>query len=1331
MATLALTVAASSFASSIGASALTTSLLGAAATVAGTVIDNALFGGGKDSQSFVEGPRLDALEVSTSQEGNPIKRVYGRVRIAGDIIWATRLEERIVTTSETQSTGGKGGITQQSSQTVTTTQYLYFANIAIGICEGKVGYLNRMWADGKEVDLASVTYRFYRGTNSQNPDSLIESVEGVGRAPGYRGLCYIVFEDLPLERYGNRIPQFTFEIVRPSPVQTVEENTPPELPAPQVRVEEYVEGVNLIPGSTEFGYNPTKIEKVITSSSGAVTGREPENTNSKSGKTDWDVSIDQMEIVMPNLKSVCLVVAWFFDDLRCGSCELMPRVENDDKKTTPDEWRVAGLNRSTATVVSYLGTPPDDYPAYGGSPNDASVVRAIKDLRARGYEVMLYPFLMGDIPPGNGLPDPYGSSEQAALPWRGRITCHPAPGQPASPDKSSVAAAQVASFVGTCTPADFSSSGEEITYTGPNEWSYRRFILHMAHLAKLAGGVESMCIGSEMAALTTVRSDTATYPFVDALVNLTSDVRTIVGSSVKLGYAADWSEYHSHRPDDGSGDVLYNLDPVWTDPEIDFIGIDNYLPLSDWRDGSNHLDYNINLDHTSPYELDYLKSNVEGGEYYDWYYASYADRENQVRTPISSWVYRQKDIRGWWENQHVQRPGGVAGQATEWAPRSKPIWFTEVGCPSLDKGANQPNVFYDRKSSESALPYFSNGSRDDVISRRYVQAMTEYWDPSEGNNPVSPVYGGNMIRHNRIHVWSWDARPFPSWPLDSASWADSENWQYGHWLSARMGSVYVPDLLAHIASDYGFDKGYFERAYGSCDGYIIDRTLSFRDAVGPLGTAFLFDLIETGGGVRAVTRLSTPVRAVLTLDSLAQGDEEPVTLTRGQATEIPRALRLKFLDSERAYTTSAVQSVRGSAASTGISEVNLPVVIDEDRAQAAADLWLADTWASREAGQFSLLPSALALEVGDAVTLSVGDLKRDLRMTQIVESDARRSNAVSYLDAQLSSAPVSRSPRPLPPVNTVSLPLVRFLDVPLLRDNADPSAGYIAASATPWPGGVSVYRSASADNWQLNSALAQSAIIGETLSGLAPGPTGIFDRGNHVDVELYAGGLESVDDLALFSGRNGFAIQGPDGEWEILQAGKVDLLGTRTYRLSRLLRGQLGSEHVMAADYPVGAPLVAITGAVSQVSMGINDLGLEYQWRYGPQSEPIGSELFSTEAFTYNGVALRPYAPAHTRAIPQSNGDFAVTWIRRTRTGGDSWNIAEIPVGEDVEKYAIDVLDSSGVVVRSEETAIPAFTYTAAMRNDDLGAAATFSFRVCQVSPVYGRGTYSRTDVSI
>ena len=127
-------------------------------------------------------------------------------------------------------------------------------------------------------------------------------------------------------------------------------------------------------------------------------------------------------------------------------------------------------------------------------------------------------------------------------------------------------------------------------------------------------------------------------------------------------------------------------------------------------------------------------------------------------------------------------------------PQSKPFWFMELGCPAVDRGANQPNVFVDPKSSESHLPYFSHGKRDDFMQRRYLQAFHEGLDPDHDNylagaNPLSSVYGGRMVDLDHIHVYAWDARPYPAFPADTDAWGDGANWRLGHWLTGRIASA--------------------------------------------------------------------------------------------------------------------------------------------------------------------------------------------------------------------------------------------------------------------------------------------------------------------------------------------------------------------------------------------------------------------------------------------------------------------------------------------------------------------------------------------------------------
>jgi hypothetical protein len=519
------------------------------------------------------------------------------------------------------------------------------------------------------------------------PDPKIEAVEGAGLAPAFRGVAYVVIEDLDLSRFGNRVPQFTFEVLRRAPAA---------IDGSLADIVHAVKAVALIPGTGEYALATTP----VTFNDGPGVSRSA-NVHSVEDKTDFSKSLAQLGEELPEVGSVSLVASWFGNDLRCGSCTIRPKVDQASEDGVEMPWSVSGLTRATAAVLPTL----EGRAVYGGTPTDRSMIEAITAIRTSGKAVMFYPFILMDQVTGNSLPDPWSdASTQPALPWRGRITVSEAPGRSGSPDGTATAAAEVAAFMGAAQVSHFGISGGAVTYSGPTEWSYRRFILHYAKLCALAGGVDAFCIGSELRGLTQCRGISNGFPMVAALRTLAADVRAILGSGTKISYAADWSEYFGYHT---GNDVFFHLDPLWADNNIDFVGIDNYMPISDWRDGTDHLDASWG----SIYNIDYLKANIAGGEGYDWFYETEVAVQSQLRRPIQDlvygedWIFRPKDLAGWWSHTHRERVGGTrSSTATAWVPGMKPIRFTEYGCAAIDKGTNEPNKFLDAKSSESGLP---------------------------------------------------------------------------------------------------------------------------------------------------------------------------------------------------------------------------------------------------------------------------------------------------------------------------------------------------------------------------------------------------------------------------------------------------------------------------------------------------------------------------------------------------------------------------------------------------------------------------------------------------
>jgi hypothetical protein len=203
----------------------------------------------------VEGPKLEDLRLMRAGVGKPIPLVFGQARIAGTIIAANSLRE-----VREEQTSGKGATPKQKNIT-----YKYFGTFAVALCEGPILGIRRVWADGDLVvdasgdgplvtetaetytggllmgDMSSLAVenpslsssvvahmRVYPGDEGQLPDPTLETFLGAGNVPAHRGVAYVVFDDLPLDKWGNRVPNLEFEVVTPGPAQTA------PTPAPQL-----------------------------------------------------------------------------------------------------------------------------------------------------------------------------------------------------------------------------------------------------------------------------------------------------------------------------------------------------------------------------------------------------------------------------------------------------------------------------------------------------------------------------------------------------------------------------------------------------------------------------------------------------------------------------------------------------------------------------------------------------------------------------------------------------------------------------------------------------------------------------------------------------------------------------------------------------------------------------------------------------------------------------------------------------------------------------------------------------------------------------------------
>jgi hypothetical protein len=1256
----------------------------------GRVIDQRLLGSGSEA---VETGRVERFRIAGASEGAAVPQIYGRMRTAGHIIWATRFEE----TSTTQSSGGKGA--PKSS----VTSYSYTVSFAVALCEGEISAISRVWADGAEIDPDTINLRVYRGTEDQQPDPKIAAVEGAGNAPSYRGIAYVVVEDLDLAAYGNRVPQLTFEVVRPAQGQYADTT---------VDLARAVKAVAMMPGTGEYAMATTALHY----NDGPGISRSA-NVHSASGKSDFVTSLAQLNRELPNVASVSLIVSWFGNDLRCSTCLVQPKVEQTAQNATAMAWRAGGIERGAASEIPKVAGRS----IYGGTPSDASVIEAIIAVRAGGQEVMFYPFILMEQLDSNILPDPYSdAATQPKLPWRGRITLSTAPGRGASPDRSAAAAAEVAAFFGTASASDFSTSGNVVSYSGPNEWRYRRFVLHYAHLCALAGGVDAFCIGSEMRGLTQIRGAADSFPAVAALRQLAADVRGILGPATKITYAADWTEYFGYQTDEN---VYFHLDPLWADANIDFVGIDNYMPLSDWRDGDDHADSEFG----SIYDLDYLSSNVLGGEGFDWYYDGPEGEAAQRRLPIEDgaydepWVFRYKDLKSWWSNDHYERIGGVRQLvSTGWVPQSKPIRFTEYGCAAIDKGANQHNTFLDPKSSESSLPKHSNGRRDDTMQMQYLRAMALTWAKVE-NNPVSALYGGPMLDMERAHVWAWDARPFPHFPNNQKVWSDGENYSRGHWLTGRSANQPLSLVVAEICERSGLKQIDVSGLFGVVRGYLPEGVGTARAALQPLMLAYGFEAIERKGRLVFQMR-GTQKPNVLDSEHLVDSADlkGSIEATRMPEAETAGRVRLSFVEAEADFGIRQVEAIFPDEESFGVSQSEVALALTDAEGRSIAERWLSEARVARDSARFAVPRSLTHLGAGDVVDLA----GTQYRIDSIEQTDAALVEAVriersiyTHSDATDERREVNQFMAPVPvyPV---------FLDLPLLTGDEVESAPHIAVTAKPWPESVAVWSAVEDAGYSLNKLISRPSTIGVTQTHLAAAKPGLWDRGEALRVKLSYGELSSADELAVLKGANTVAIgDGSPDTWEVLQFSQAQLVEPGVYDLSHRLRGQVGTDGVAPADWPAGSLVVLLNSALQQIDLAQSARGLARNYRIGAAGRSVDDPNVVHLVEAFSGIGMRPYAPARLKAVARPNGDRAVSWVRRTRVDGDSRESFEVPLGETREQYLIRIF-AAGNLVREVQTTSGDWTYTrSAQLTDAVGGTLTLS--VAQLSDRFGPGLFA------
>jgi len=534
-------------------------------------------------------------------------------------------------------------------------------------------------------------------------------------------------------------------------------------------------------------------------------------------------------------------------------------------------------------------------------------------------------------------------------------------------------------------------------------------------------------------------------------------------------------------------------------------------------------------------------------------------------------------------------------------PQSKPIWFTEFGCPAIDKGTNQPNVFVDEKSSENLIPYHSSSARDDFIQYRYFQAHLNHWSKPE-NNPVSTRYFQPMVDMSHAYIWAFDTRPWPDFPTRSEIWSDGTNYGRGHWISGRVGAATLAAVVTQIAARSNFYDIDVEKLHGSVRGYIVDGSQSARQALQPLMLAHGFECTELDGKIVFKNRLGSTPLSVEQRNLTTDKASDPIRFTRTPDLELSSQVKINFYQAENAYQLGAAAAVIPDESEPAVTTLDVPIALSGSEGSNVAARFLSEAYIARDEAKFSLPPSMLGVTVGDVVSFQLdGDGARKLfRIDRLEETNARLCHAIRVEHGvyQLGGAVERKPEQP-----TLKLPApvyLEFLDIPLITGDEIPHSPHIAASGRPWIGTLSLYTSSRDGGYVLNKEIRSPSIVGTTTTELLKRSPDMWSTSDQLRVRVPSGALESRTKEDVLNGSNLAALRAPGAhDWELLQFQNAVLVGAGEYELSCFLRGQLGTDAIMPSLYPTGSDFVLMDGSPIQPDLPVSARGLERHYRIG------------------------------------------------------------------------------------------------------------------------------------
>jgi hypothetical protein len=1278
----------------MAAVALTTILVNLAVSVAVSVLLSYIF---PNKAPHQQGARAGDLNVQVSTYGTALPIHYGTIRCAGNVIWG----QRILEVSQEKGGGGKSG--------GGATVYSYFGRFAVAFGEGTAKGFKRIWADNKLIwDGQHNTggaklgpYTFYTGTEDQLPNAFMESFEGPGNVPGYRGVCYMVFEKLPVTQFGGRLPNMNFEL----------------------------------------GYEGETVSATdeISPSDGVT-----DNAYATSGLLWFDPYSDALLSVDATKDDLS---SYAFARISTARRELI-RVSEQ----TPSMGQVFGnrygiciSNNGNLYMQGYTPyTDPGDIACVPFTEVDQSTFAAkdtFGDLAQLTDPGPLTTLPADKYPVGSSMGVVQRITPQLSMKAGTNVggisvpVFLPNPGPPlASADLFAISSPPTGDIsLGSVTP-----------------WYQTQ--LRLFWVNNINGEMTGTTYLTTNKIIAKNKIAKNTNEFGEVIVD------PLGGGMYVIAY--ENNGYKTSGADEGNLEAIAAINIF----QINAIcGTQQAKPTPIYGIAQVTLKFVVRIPlATSPVDGTSMKRDNTGGAVNHVTGWSFINPGVQTGLPgiglgSSQLAISNSSSRAlislWINLGNKKQIGHLETTKNDFGWYGKHQWTTDDRFAISRSSTDSPDTLTIDylKTSDLTIDSSQTISQDDLVDAAsdFIPVLEDTQKDAVFTNGWAPFIARHPV-HDRLALAYRDNEGIVRIALITGSVLEA-------------GSILLSDIVtdicerSHLTAD---DVDVSDLGLTEVLGYTIaGGGVTGRDALEPLQQAFLFDGVESDFKLKFPLRGHDPVFAGATIDAdsigkLRTGTEPTIKYSRVQEVELPTSFTVSYLDKDRDYLEGSQASKRVSLpvsqtqySGNGVSLQLKPLVTQGELMKQLTTRWLYSVWSERVSLESQLGWRYAVLDPTDIVNVIYRDDVIRLRLAAVnMGADMSMEFSGNEEDARTHESDLGNEGGTIDPGTLPDEFITRgnILNLPQLSGDDSAPDGYfrvfytLSGYTSDWPGAALMQSRDAGTTYNPLGTSFDSAAWGRVV-GTMPDPIDPY-RWNRQTITLYVeSGLDqfsSATESDVLAGANAIAIIRADGQPEIIQFQDVLSTSNNQVVLSRLLRGRKGTED-LAYDHTSSELFVLINTAVlKNFLMPIASLNAAFAHK----AVTVGTITENALPFTVQLTAqdLRPYSVAHLKGT-RTGSDIVLDWVRRTRFD-PGWGIArgdELPIQEENEEYLVEFYKPAeatpflirGAILDTTTTTLTQAQYETATGDTFSGDMPPIDVKVFQISAVVGRGRATRTEV--